>query len=795
MKVLVYLIAVLSVVIIFTQYAYAIEIITTPEKDPFGPNDSLSISVEIVDYQGGHVEWIAHKPDGSSDSGVLTALKGGKKVHSISRTAFDSQFGTWSIDYIYKDITHSTLVNVAPIILDLSTDKQVYHEGETVTVTLNSNEIEPNAAKAESYYIEILDSNDSPAQQMQSNEIKAYQNATKYSIIVNELTNNNPFGDYKVKVQYYEVISYVTFSVKETGPETTIFIGTDKSLYDSGSIVEVQIIISEIIDSNADLTIIDPSGQRTIRSFPIENSLTRVILDDVSTIKSGTYTLELNYGGVTELKTFVVESESTVSQQPKIELNVSLDKQKYAPGEVITAEVKTDQLIADKVSFWTVDPSANQGVVSTKSMSSGKSIIPYFLSSDIELGPWKFYVNYGGKEIFAIFFVEGEPTEQTKTILTDTYDGPELLMTIDKSITNLSQPKGIAIDSNHQIFLIDSGSSKIKKFDVNGRLLDSWGTFGSGEGQFKNPTGILVDSKYVHVADTDNSRIQTFDKDGNFVRAWGKSGIGSQSLKSPVSISLDSSGIFLVSDSSLNKISKYDSDGDYAGHIESLLTASAKFSSSNSIAVDQNDNILFLVTADNRIIQYDSDGTFITSFGTTGEDDGKFQSPSAIALDSKDNLYVADSGNSRIQVFDPSKKFLTKWGSLGNQAGQFNKISGITVDSIGNVFVVDSTNGVVQKFASITQSTQLDIPDWVRNNAQWWNEGTIGDSDFANGIQYLIQNEIIVIPDLGKSGESQEQQIPDWVKKNAGWWAAGMISDEEFANGIEFLVTKGVIQV
>jgi len=39
----------------------------------------------------------------------------------------------------------------------LTTDKQVYHEGETVIVTINSNEIEPTAAKAETYYIEIVD--------------------------------------------------------------------------------------------------------------------------------------------------------------------------------------------------------------------------------------------------------------------------------------------------------------------------------------------------------------------------------------------------------------------------------------------------------------------------------------------------------------------------------------------------------------------------------------------------------------------------------------------------------------
>ena len=38
---LVYLIALFSVVIIFTQYAYAIEIIAIPDKDPFGPNESI----------------------------------------------------------------------------------------------------------------------------------------------------------------------------------------------------------------------------------------------------------------------------------------------------------------------------------------------------------------------------------------------------------------------------------------------------------------------------------------------------------------------------------------------------------------------------------------------------------------------------------------------------------------------------------------------------------------------------------------------------------------------------------
>jgi len=35
------------------------------------------------------------------------------------------------------------------------------------------------------------------------------------------------------------------------------------------------------------------------------------------------------------------------------------------------------------------------------------------------------------------------------------------------------------------------------------------------------------------------------------------------------------------------------------------------------------------------------------------------------------------------------------------------------------------------------------IPDWIKNNAGWWAEGTVDDETFLNGIEFLIENEII----------------------------------------------------
>jgi len=42
------------------------------------------------------------------------------------------------------------------------------------------------------------------------------------------------------------------------------------------------------------------------------------------------------------------------------------------------------------------------------------------------------------------------------------------------------------------------------------------------------------------------------------------------------------------------------------------------------------------------------------------------------------------------------------------------------------------------------------VPDWIKNNAGWWAEGTVDDATFLNGIEFLIENEIINVPSESK---------------------------------------------
>jgi len=102
------------------------------------------------------------------------------------------------------------------------------------------------------------------------------------------------------------------------------------------------------------------------------------------------------------------------------------------------------------------------------------------------------------------------------------------------------------------------------------------------------------------------------------------------------------------------------------------------------------------------------------------------------------------------------------------------------------------------------------IPAWIKNNAGWWATDQIDDSTFLQGIQYLIQEEIMIvpptetsessddsdaIPDAGQRAQAFDQHVPAWIKNNAGWWATDQIDDSAFLQGIQYLVQNGIIVV
>jgi hypothetical protein len=119
--------------------------------------------------------------------------------------------------------------------------------------------------------------------------------------------------------------------------------------------------------------------------------------------------------------------------------------------------------------------------------------------------------------------------------------------------------------------------------------------------------------------------------------------------------------------------------------------------------------------------------------------------------------------------------------------------TGLTIARFSNI----SGSGQETEFAFVIgdKKPASSIPAWVKNNAGWWADGQIPDSTFVEGIQFLIKEGVMIIPETETNELSDSGQIPAWVKNNAGWWADGQINDDTFVQGIQFLVKAGIIVV
>ena len=124
--------------------------------------------------------------------------------------------------------------------------------------------------------------------------------------------------------------------------------------------------------------------------------------------------------------------------------------------------------------------------------------------------------------------------------------------------------------------------------------------------------------------------------------------------------------------------------------------------------------------------------------------------------------------------------------------------------SSGSVFPIGTTevtctatdsagNTSSNSFNVIIEFSGILIPDWVKDVAGWWHEDEINDASFLEGIAYLIEHNVFVVPstEAGSGGGA----VPEWVKNTAGWWANDEIDDETFVNAIQYLIQEGILQV
>jgi hypothetical protein len=139
------------------------------------------------------------------------------------------------------------------------------------------------------------------------------------------------------------------------------------------------------------------------------------------------------------------------------------------------------------------------------------------------------------------------------------------------STASLSAP---TIAPDGRIWVASGRDGKFWIFSPAGKLVDTWGSPGRGDGQFDfvyrssgfdEPVGGIAfgpDGSFW-VLDTGNFRVQHFDKNRSFVGSWGEFGTGNGQFAEAIGIGVDRAGHVYVDDAVRRDIQMFDSNGQY----------------------------------------------------------------------------------------------------------------------------------------------------------------------------------------------------------------------------------------
>ena len=205
-----------------------------------------------------------------------------------------------------------------------------------------------------------------------------------------------------------------------------------------------------------------------------------------------------------------------------------------------------------------------------------------------------------------------------------------------------SNPRGLAFDTNNQLYVSEYHNHRVQKFNINGGYLLQFGhqLQGSGNGQLSYPTGITVHNERLYIVEYSNSRISVFQLDGQFCHI-----IGSGQLGNPYDVTVNSNGHLLVANYGNNCITIFTLDGTCVGRFDK-----GQLSYPFGLTTDMHGFVL--VTNNNHCVTvFDQDGACVYQFGSNGSANGQFSNPYGIAISPSGNIYVADYSNMRVQIF------------------------------------------------------------------------------------------------------------------------------------------------
>jgi DNA-binding beta-propeller fold protein YncE len=221
-------------------------------------------------------------------------------------------------------------------------------------------------------------------------------------------------------------------------------------------------------------------------------------------------------------------------------------------------------------------------------------------------------------------------------------------------------------------------------------LLDAFGTKGSGDGQFRYPSDLALDSAgNIYVADQDNQRIQKLAPDGRLLAKLGSGSLDEHQMApgafdDPSGVAVDPAGNVWVIENDNMRVQKLAPDGSPL----LMFGGDAGFSDPKQLALAPSGDV-YVTDLNGSVFRFAPDGTLLGTFGG-----GRLETPGGIAVDRAGNVLVADRDQFRVDVFSPSGDLLRSMSRPLREGGLYAR--DVALDASGNVWVLSDGQGLVK---------------------------------------------------------------------------------------------------
>ncbi|KAI6648961.1 Cell surface protein [Oopsacas minuta] len=245
----------------------------------------------------------------------------------------------------------------------------------------------------------------------------------------------------------------------------------------------------------------------------------------------------------------------------------------------------------------------------------------------------------------------------------------------------LNYPRGIAIHyQTGNIYIADRDNNRVQVFTSNGDYL-----FMFSENMY-GPVGICISQSKVFVTQYLGHCINKYELEGKLIKSVGSYGNGEAQLDVPLGLDVsDRNSNVYVCDFLNNRVQIFSQELKFHSILEIDL-----FNHPRDVKVTR-DRVLVLDMSDPCMFVFNSDHVLTSRLITSGDGE-QTKLPLRFDIDRDHNIIMSDYNNHCVYIFNQEGEQIHKFGKKGQGIGEFYHPGGIALNNTGHIIVVCSKN-------------------------------------------------------------------------------------------------------